>query len=138
VEVTSDLVVLPGAERTPFVDVPVITGGHVDLEEGGTVEDADVLAAMDLIRRARDVSRALWMDISEVRIAPGSGLVIYTVADGAEIRVGSGALDENGLKHLSLVLGDLGARGIRAETIDMRFRDQAVVRVRPGSAGGRA
>lgn len=138
VEVTSDLVVLPVVERTPFVDVPVITGGHVDLEEGGTVGEADVLAAMDLIRGARDVSRTLWMDISEVRIAPGSGLVIYTVADGAEIRVGSGALDENGLKRLSLVLGDLEARGIRAETIDMRFQDQAVVRVRPGGAGGRA
>jgi len=138
IEVTSNMTVLPQVERTPFVDVPVVTGGHVDLEDGGAVEDADVLAALDLIGRARDVSRSLWMDISEVKIAPGLGLVIYTVADGAEIRVGSGALDESGLKRLSLVLGDLEARGIRAETIDMRFQDQAVVRVRPGSGGRRA
>ncbi len=138
VEVASDLTVLPRAKRTPFVDVPVVTGGHLDAEDSGVIEDQDVLAALDIIARAREVSRSLWSDISEVRIAPGSGLVIYTVADGAEIRVGSGALDDSGLKRLSLVLGDLEARGIRAETIDMRFQDQAVVRVKPGHGGRRA
>ncbi|MFH1501920.1 MAG: FtsQ-type POTRA domain-containing protein [Candidatus Eisenbacteria bacterium] len=131
-EVADDLTILPQVERTAFVDVPVVTGGRRDLETGATIDDEELVAALELIRRARDVSVALWMDMSEVRIAPGSGLVIYTVADGAEIRVGSGALDEDGLARLSMVLSDLDARGVAAESIDLRFEDQAVVRVRPG------
>ena len=74
------------------------------------------------------MSSSLWMEISEVHIAPGSGLVIYTVADGAEIRFGSGAYDTMTLSQLWAVLNDLRARGVTAETIDMRFRSQVVVR----------
>ncbi len=79
---------------------------------------------------------ALAAEMSEVRIAPGSGLVIYTVADGAEIRVGSGALDSRGMKRLSMVLSDLRSRGVKAESIDLRFRDQIVVKPAQGGAGG--
>ena len=66
------------------------------------------------------------MDISEVRIAPGSDLVIYTVADGAEIRVGSGALDSSDLERLWRVLCDLRGRGGEAEI------DRSQIR-RPGN-----
>ena len=137
VEVAEDLTVLPGAERTARVDLPVVTGAAVELEPGGVVECGDVAAALELVRRAREVSALLWEEISEVRIAPGSGLIIYTVADGAQIRVGSGALDTDGLRRLSLVLEDLRARGVTAESIDLRFRGQAVVRLAAGTLGGR-
>lgn len=137
VEVAEDLTVLPVVARTPFVDLPVVTGGHGELEAGKAVSGEELVSALELVRRVRTVSRPLWMDMSEVRIAPGSGLVIYTVADGAEIRVGSGALDEQGIRRLSMVLADLEARGVRVESIDLRFEDQAVVRARPGAAGGR-
>ena len=138
VEVSDDLTVLPAVSRTPFVDLPVVTGTGVSVDAEGLSESTELDRALRVLRSARCVSPWLWMEISEVRIAPGSGLILYTVADGAEIRVGSGALDDDGLRRLSLVLADLRTRGVRAESIDLRFRDQAVVRLSPGLAGGRA
>ena len=137
VEVADDLTVLPAVDRTPFLDVPTITGALHDIDGGEIAGDSQVAAALDLISRAREVAPLVWIDMSEIHIAPGSGLIIYTVADGAQIRVGSGALDEDGLKRLSLVLEDLSAKGAAAESIDLRFKDQAVVKLAAGAAGGR-
>ncbi|MBD3349493.1 MAG: FtsQ-type POTRA domain-containing protein, partial [Candidatus Eisenbacteria bacterium] len=137
IEVAGDLMVLPPASRTPLVDLPVVTGADCELSEGERVEDPELASVIELLGRARAVSRELWMEMSEIRIAPGSGLVIYTVADGAEIRVGSGALDEDGLERLAMVLRDIELSGLEAESIDLRFREQAVVRFESGAAGGR-
>jgi cell division protein FtsQ len=137
IEVSEDLMVLPRAERTPYIDVPLVTGFDGEFSQDGLVEAEELTSVLELLGTARRVSRPLWMEISEIHIAPGSGLVIYTVADGAEIRVGSGALDEDGLKRLGMVLADIRERGARAESIDLRFDGQAVVRFKPGVAGGR-
>jgi cell division protein FtsQ len=134
-EVSSDGTFLPAIERSAFVDLPLITG--VEIAGDGTPSAEDLKVALELIVGARDEVPALAAEMSEVRIAPGSGLVIYTVADGAEIRVGSGALDSRGMKRLSMVLSDLSSRGIKAESIDLRFRDQIVVKPAQGGAGGR-
>jgi cell division protein FtsQ len=135
VEVSGDGVFLPAVERSAFVDLPLITG--VETAGDGTPAADDLKSALKLIVMARDAVPALAAEMSEVRIAPGSGLVIYTVADGAEIRVGSGALDSSGMERLSMVLSDLRSRGVKAESIDLRFRDQIVVKPAQGGAGGR-
>ena len=127
-EVTFDGSVLPAVEQTAMVDLPVITGAVGDIEPGIAELSPELVEALALLRQARAVSEGLWMEISEVRIAPESGLVIYAVADGAEIRVGSGALSSNDLERLWRVLCDIRARGEEAETIDLRFQDQVVVR----------
>jgi cell division septal protein FtsQ len=126
VEVSESGALLPTVERSDLVDVPLITGAEVG--EGGQPLSEGLKEVLDLIVAAKEEAPIFAAEISEVRIAPGSGLVIYTVADGAEIRVGSGALDARGMKRLSMVLSDLRSRGVKAETIDMRFRDQIVVR----------
>ena len=127
-EVTDDGVVLPAVAQTASVDLPIITGAVGNVEPGITELSPELTDALALLRRAREVSEGLWMDISEIRIAPGSGLVIYTVADGAEIRVGSGALGSRDLERLWRVLTDIRDGGREVETIDLRFRDQVVVR----------
>ncbi|MBN2566428.1 MAG: cell division protein FtsQ/DivIB, partial [Candidatus Eisenbacteria bacterium] len=99
------------------------------VEPGAGELPEDVKRALGVLKLARGVSEGLWAEISEIRIAPGSGLVIYTVADGAEIRVGSGALEPNDLKRLWHVLMDIRDRGERAESIDLRFRNQVVVKL---------
>lgn len=137
VEVADDLTVLPEVAMTAFVDVPTVTGAIGEVSGERVDDGAELVAALDLIRKARELSPALWMDMSEIHIAPGSGLIIYTVADGAQIRVGSGALDADGLRRLSLVLEDLRAKGARAESIDLRFKDQAVVKLAAGGVSGR-
>jgi cell division protein FtsQ len=128
VEVTSDGLVLPAAARTASVDLPVISGAVGEVDTACTEFSQELTDALALLSRAREVSEGLWMEISEVRIAPGSGLVIYTVADGAEIRVGSGALGSSDLERLWRVLCDVRDRGLEAEAIDLRFEDQVIVR----------
>ncbi len=137
VEVTDDGLVLPPVERTALADLPLIVGAADSVEFGGVAASGDIEYVLELLRTARAIEPALWMEISEIRIAPGSGLVIYTAADGAEIRVGSGALDSRDLKRLWMVLTDLKSRGDVVESIDFRYKDQAVVRLRAGGARGR-
>ena len=127
-EVTEDGAVLPAVAQTASVDLPVITGAVGNVEPGIAELSPELTGALAFLRRAREVSEGLWMDISEVRIAPGSDLVIYTVADGAEIRVGSGALGSRDLERLWRVLTDIRDGGREVETIDLRFRNQVVVR----------
>jgi cell division protein FtsQ len=127
-EVTEKGEVLPPVAQSGALDLPVITGAVGDVSVGTEELSPELSDALAMLARARDVSEGLWMEISEVRIAPGSGLVIYTVADGAEIRVGSGALDSSDLERLWLVIRDIRDRGLEAETIDLRYRDQVVVR----------
>jgi hypothetical protein len=115
-----------------------VTGAAGSLEAGAGPTGTDLTRALEVLREARRVSPLFWSELSEVRIAPGSGLIIYTVADGAEVRVGSGALDANGLEDLWRVMCDLRARGLVAESIDLRFANQLVVKLSPRSAGGRA
>jgi cell division protein FtsQ len=128
VEVTEDGRVLTAAAQTAWLDLPVISGAVGEVEPGMNELSPELTEALAMLSRAREVSEELWMDISEVRIAPGSGLVIYTVADGAEIRVGSGALSSRDLERLWRVLMDIRFKGLEAETIDLRFNDQVIVR----------
>lgn len=137
VELAGDGSVLPPVARTPAMDLPVITGIDYDAGVENASTDARVAGALEFLLDAREVSAGLLDEISEVRIAPELGLVTYTVADGAEIRLGFGALDTNGLRRLWAVLQDLRARGARAETIDMRFADQVIVKLRRQPGGGR-
>lgn len=137
-EVAADGRVLESVSRSSRVDLPVVTGAFGRVEAGAELKDEEFERAIALLSEARRVSPSLWAELSEIRIAPGSGLIIYTVADGAEVRVGSGALDADGLRDLWLVMSDLRARGLVAETIDLRFDDQLVVRLSPESRGERA
>jgi cell division protein FtsQ len=127
-EITEDGAVLPPAAQTAAVDLPVVTGAVGDVSVGTDSISTGLSEALATLSRAREVSEGLWMEISEVRIAPGSGLVIYTVADGAEIRVGSGALGSRDLERLWRVISDIRGRGLEAESIDLRFEDQVIVR----------
>jgi cell division septal protein FtsQ len=138
VEVDDGGRVLAPSARSSRVDLPLVTGAVGGAEIGTTIENEELGRALALLREARRVSPELWSELSEVRIAPGSGLIIYTVADGAEVRVGSGALDADGLADLWLVMSDLRAKGLVAESIDLRFDDQLVVRLSPESRGGPA
>lgn len=129
-EIAEDGTLLPAASRTAVVDLPLITGALCSIEPGGMVESADIRAALEFLERARDVSVGLLSEISEVKIVPGSGLVAYAVADGAEIKTGSGHFDTRDLECLWLVLSDLRTRGAEAAVIDMCFEGQVVVALR--------
>ena len=129
-EVTADGRALPRVERSDVVDLPVITGvvaSECDEETG-----EELATALRALQAAWEVSPDLWMDISEVSFAPGSGLIIYTVADGAEVRFGLGALTHQDLKRLWLVLADARAKGRRVRSLDLRYDRQVIVRFADG------
>lgn len=129
VEAAADGTVLPPAARTGRVDLPLVTGIAGTPEPGERFDSPELDLAIDLLERTCSVSPGLWAEISEIRIAPESGLLLYTVADGAEIRLGSGAVDDSDLNRLWAVLSNLRANGDVVESIDLRFSDQAVVRI---------
>jgi cell division protein FtsQ len=87
------------------------------------------LALLRAIQRTGDRA-AGW--ISEIEIGRTEGPVLYTI-DGTVVRVGPRAWGER-LGRLEGVLEDLEARGERAESIDLRFRDQVVLRPRSAPA----
>ncbi len=137
VEVSDQALVLPAVDRSAFVDVPLITGVPEPPEAGQTFESELLMEALVVLDQAKAISPSLWMEISEIRFAPGSGLVIYTVADGAEIRFGLGALNPIDLSNSWKVLSDLRARGTIARSIDCRFDGQVVVRLAPAAMRAR-
>jgi len=138
VEVSDQALVLPAADRSAFVDVPLITGIPAPPEAGERFESELMNEALRVLQTAKEISPSLWMEISEIRFAPGSGLVIYTVADGAEIRFGLGALNANDLSNSWKVLSDLKARGTPARSIDLRFDGQVIVRLAHAATGRRS
>jgi cell division septal protein FtsQ len=129
-EVTADGRPLPRVERTDVVDLPVVTGVTAPVE--GEDVGERLAAALSALSTAWQVSPDLWMDISEVSFAPGSGLIIYTVADGAEVRVGLGAPTASDVRRLALVLSDARAKGRRVDSVDLRYDRQVIVRFADG------
>jgi cell division protein FtsQ len=68
--------------------------------------------------------------ISEIELVQADDPVLYTI-DGTAIRVGGRPWGDR-LARLDGVLDELEARGERPGSIDLRFRDQIVLRPRPG------
>jgi cell division septal protein FtsQ len=88
---------------------------------------ADVAAAgVALIRTLMRAQSSLLKEISEVDVSRPEGLVLYML-DGVEVRLGREDWDDR-LGRLGGVLAQLRASGQRATSIDLRFRDQVVLR----------
>jgi cell division protein FtsQ len=67
--------------------------------------------------------------VSEVDLGPAGGPVLYTV-DGMAVWLGPEGWDER-LARLDAVLGGLAEQQEPVATVDLRFRDQVVLRPRP-------
>jgi cell division septal protein FtsQ len=93
------------------------------------------LAVLRAIQRAGDRAAGR---ISEIEVGRLEGPVLHTL-DGTMVRMGPEPWDER-LGRLEGVLDDLETRRERADSIDLRFRDQVVLRLRstpPPLAAGR-
>jgi len=136
VELAGDGTALPNAERSCLVDLPVITGVCGEPTAGETFDSPEVRAALSVMEDAERIAPGITSEFSEMKVAPGSGLVLYTVADGAEVRFGSGAHNNRDLARLAAVLSHLRGHDEAARGIDMRFEGQVVVRLGGGHASG--
>ena len=103
--------------RAVALDAPLVSAAGAD----------DVAAAgVALIRTLMRAQSSLLKEISEVDVSRPEGLVLHML-DGVEVRLGREDWDDR-LGRLGGVLAQLRASGQRATSIDLRFRDQIVLR----------
>ena len=113
--------------RAVALDAPLVSAaGADDLAAPGRTPSEGVAAGVALIRTLMRAQSSLLREISEVDVSRPEGLVLYTL-DGVEVRLGREDWDDR-LGRLDGVLGQLRASGQSATSIDLRFRDQVVLR----------
>jgi cell division protein FtsQ len=116
------------AEARPVsVDAPVISGlSPADLAPSGRVPSDRIATGLSLIRMLMRAQSSLLREISEVDVSRPEGPVLYMV-DGVEVRLGRDDW-EGRLGRLQRVAAQLRATNQSVTSIDLRFRDQVVLR----------
>ena len=105
--------------------VPVITGLQpTDLE--GNPPSPRVAAGISLLRVLLRSETALIQQISEIDVSRPDGPLLYTV-EGVEVRIGAEDWEAR-LGRLQGVLAQIRANGEAVSAIDLRFRDQVVLK----------
>jgi cell division protein FtsQ len=113
--------------RAVALDAPLVSAaGAEDVAAAGRTSSERVAAGVALIRTLMRVQSPLLKEISEVDVSRPEGLVLYML-DGVEVRLGREDWDDR-LGRLGGVLAQLRASGQMATSIDLRFRDQVVLR----------
>jgi cell division septal protein FtsQ len=113
--------------RAVVLDAPLVSGVALDdIAAPGRPPSDRVAAGVALIRTLMRARSPFLREISEVDVSRSEGPVLYMV-DGLEVRLGSEDWDDR-LGRLVGVLAQLRASGGSATSIDLRFRDQVVLR----------
>ena len=113
--------------RAVTLDTPVVSGvGADEVAAAGRTPSERVAAGVALIRTLMRVQSPLLREISEVDVSRPEGPVLYML-DGVEVRIGSEDW-EGRLGRLGGVLAQLRASGQTVTSIDLRFRDQVVLK----------
>jgi len=113
--------------RAQALDVPLVSGvGDEDIAAAGRTPSERLAAGVALIRTLMRLQSPLLKEISEVDVSRAEGPVLYML-DGVEVRLGSEDWNDR-LGRLGGVLAQLRASGQKATSIDLRFRDQVVLR----------
>lgn len=114
--------------RAVPLDAPVLSGlGPDDLGREGQGSPSERAAlGISLLRLLVRARSPLLGQISEIDVSRAEGPVLYTM-DGVEVRLGKEEWEAR-LGRLQGVLAQLGATGEAVASIDLRFRDQVVLK----------
>jgi cell division protein FtsQ len=113
--------------RAVSLDVPVISGvSEEEMAAAGRMPSERVAAGVGLLRSLMRTQSPLLSEISEVDVSRPDGPVLYLL-DGTEVRLGSEDW-EGRMGRLGGVLAQLRASGQTVTSIDLRFRDQVVLK----------
>ena len=117
-----------GPESRPVsLDAPVISGvTAAEMAAAGRMPSERVATGVALLRTLMRTQSALLNEISEVDVSRPEGPVLFML-DGVEVRIGSEDWDGR-LGRLGGVLAQLRASGQTVTSIDLRFRDQVVLK----------
>lgn len=118
-------------EAASRIDLPQLTGVKSKFVETGSSRPAARMLMLDtqpgLLAQLLPLSSEIAPEISWVILGLG-GEVSLRTQSGAEIRLGTDDFKAKEAR-LSAVLADLAARHKRAASVDLRFKDSAVVRL---------
>jgi len=107
--------------------LPVISGlSPEEIASASRAPSERLLTGVQLIRTLLRAGSPLVGQISEVDVSRSDGPVLYTV-DGVEVRLGSEEWDSR-IPRLAGVLAQVASSGQPVSTIDLRFRDQIVLK----------
>jgi cell division protein FtsQ len=112
--------------RAVSVDAPVISGVSAADVAAGRMPSERVATGVALLRTLMRAQSSLLAEISEVDVSRPEGPVLFML-DGVEVRIGSEDWDGR-LGRLGGVLAQLRASGQTVTSIDLRFRDQVVLK----------
>lgn len=125
----------PGG-RPGVPPLPILSGVEPPAPEVDRPVGDRLGAGLALLRAVQRAGSRVSARISEIDVSHPNDPVLFTV-DGAEVWVGPDAWDER-LARLDAVLGELDGRGEGVEGVDLRFRDQVVLRLRAAGPVGAA
>ncbi len=117
-------VVLSDAPKDVNTGLPLIEGGT---RAAGTARHGDLMAALMLVETVAHFGYPHLGEIRAFDISRPGDVVMHPEGNGPKIRCGRGDYLEK-LVRLRRVAADLAGRDWPVETIDLRFRDQVVVR----------
>jgi cell division protein FtsQ len=113
--------------RAVTMTLPVISGLTDDeIATASRAPSERVLTGVRLIRTLLRAGSPLVAQISEVDVGRSDGPVLYTV-EGIEVRLGAEEWDTR-IPRLAGVLAQVAASGQAVSAIDLRFRDQVVLK----------
>ncbi|MCU0454237.1 MAG: FtsQ-type POTRA domain-containing protein [Bacteroidetes bacterium] len=127
-------VVLPSSISKAVYDLPVLAGipPGTRLAAGTAIEKDDVQEALLLLNVLKRVNREMFHRISEIRVRDGGDMVLTSAESGVPIIFGRGEIADKVARLEAFWASEVLERGTKdLEYIDLRYRDQVVVRWAP-------
>jgi cell division septal protein FtsQ len=128
-EVAPDGVILEPSEALDPADLPLLTGDlPADLRPGASCVFPSAGPGWgDILELSRSTPE-LWKAISEIHFAGGTDFRIF-LRDGRKVVLWETDVNKELRQQVTRILAELRRKGVEDAVIDLRFRDQAVVRL---------
>ena len=127
-EVSPDGVLLDPREALDPADLPLLTGSlPAGFRAGGRCEFPSAPGWQELLA-LNDDDPELWRAISEIHYGGATDFQIY-LRDGRKVILWETDTNKDVKRQVTQILGELRHQGVADAVVDLRFRDQAVVRL---------
>ncbi len=127
-ELDADGVLLAPLQKGVVADVPLLVGPDLrDLPAGTRVGPTEVQRGLGWMRALSDRELQLSGQVSEIDVSDPLHTSL-TLMSGTRVIAPAWPPSMPRLTALRVVLADLGQKGVRADEVDVRFRNQVIVR----------
>lgn len=127
-ELAADGVLLEPEERIDPVDLPILTGAlPAGLRSGRRLELTPAGPGWCELLEAGRAMPSLWKRISQMHYVGGRSFQLF-LREGRQVILWEAGFNCDAKSSIPAVLADLSRQGIDEAVLDLRFRDQIVVR----------